>query len=232
MRAVEMRAAIRAACAEIGVTVALAAAVALGACGPRASSSSAPGGRGDGDAGDAARAQDRDAARGDASPPATAPSSATAPPAGATATAPRTARDAWLAAHNRVRADHCAPPLDWSAELAASAQAWADHLRDAGCAFEHSRTRYGENLAAGTRGALDPASATAMWYAEVAQYDWKRGGFSMATGHFTQVVWVGTRRLGCGQSTCKGLDILVCQYDPPGNVERAYRENVRATGCR
>ncbi len=145
---------------------------------------------------------------------------------------PATTNDAYLAAHNAYRAQHCAPPLRWSDELARVAQAWADALRADGCAFEHSKTRYGENLAAGTSGALDPASTTAMWYREVDAYDFARPAFSMETGHFTQVVWAGTTSLGCGMTTCKGLDVIVCNYDPPGNVERGYQANVKPTGCK
>lgn len=140
--------------------------------------------------------------------------------------------NAWVAAHNKYRKEHCAPPLTWSDELAKAAQAWADHLKKADCAFEHSRTRYGENLAGGTSGAFDEASAVLMWYREVGQYDWKRGGFSMTTGHFTQLVWADTQRVGCGQTTCHGLDIIVCNYDPPGNVEGQYKANVKPTGCK
>ena len=138
---------------------------------------------------------------------------------------------ALLAAHNRVRARHCAPPLAWSDKLAKVAQKWADSLVAQGCAFEHSRTDYGENLAAGTIGALDPARVVAMWYGEIAHYDFRRGGFSMETGHFTQVVWRATARVGCGTSRCNGMQIWVCNYDPPGNVEGEYRENVQPTTC-
>ncbi|HUQ04400.1 MAG TPA: CAP family protein [Kofleriaceae bacterium] len=138
----------------------------------------------------------------------------------------------YVAAHNAFRKQHCAAPLEWSAELEKAAQAWADSLKKSGCAFEHSRTRYGENLAGGTSGALDPAASTEMWYREVDQYDFKKGGFAMDTGHFTQVVWADTRRVGCGMTTCKGMDIIVCNYDPPGNVQGAYRENVKPKGCK
>jgi hypothetical protein len=37
-----------------------------------------------------------------------------------------------------------------------------------------------------------------MWYGEIAKYDFRRGGFSMDTGHFTQVVWRSTTTIGCG----------------------------------
>lgn len=139
---------------------------------------------------------------------------------------------ALLDAHNQRRAEHCAPPLAWSPELAATAQAWADSLRDRGCAFEHSQSNLGENLAAGTEGTLDGEAVTEMWYAEVRGFDFRRGGFSMETGHFTQVVWAATERVGCGIAQCNGMDVWVCNYDPPGNLEGAYRENVRPTSCR
>jgi uncharacterized protein YkwD len=131
-----------------------------------------------------------------------------------------------------LRAQHCAPPLTWSPKVAASAQAWADHLRGRGCALEHSGGRYGENLAAGTAGLLTPAAVTGMWYDESKRYSFAHGGFSMSTGHFTQLVWRDTRAVGCGVASCGGMDVWVCQYDPPGNVEGQYRENVLAKGCR
>ena len=162
----------------------------------------------------------------DPSPPASAEPSAPSAPAG-----PGGDAGALLAAHNRYRGKHCAPPLAWSPALAASAQAWADHLRTAGCAFEHSKTKHGENLAAGTSGALTPESVVTMWYREVDAYDFRSGAFSMETGHFTQLVWRGTTQLGCGRSSCRGLDVWVCQYDPPGNMLGAFQRNVLPTGC-
>lgn len=40
-----------------------------------------------------------------------------------------------------------------------------------------------------------------------------------ACGHYTQVVWRDSERLGCGVGDCTGGgEIWVCNYDPPGNV--------------
>ncbi len=134
-------------------------------------------------------------------------------------------------AHNAYRAKHCAPALAWSEALAAYAAKWAATLRDRGCAFEHSRGKYGENLAAGTSGVLDPEAVVAMWYDEVKGYSFKQPGFSMQTGHFTQVVWTTTKRVGCAMTQCKGLDVWVCEYDPPGNWERQYSKHVLPSSC-
>jgi pathogenesis-related protein 1 len=147
--------------------------------------------------------------------------------------APTVDAGAVVAAHNRVRAKHCAPPLAWSAEVARSAQAWANTIRDRGCALGHSGNgKYGENLAAGTSGMLDANAVVGMWYDELAKFNFRAGGFSMKTGHFTQVVWRGTSQVGCGKSQCNGLDVWICQYSPPGNVEGQYRENVLPLGCK
>lgn len=154
------------------------------------------------------------------------------PRAPMTATPPNTIAQRFVDAHNRVRAKHCASPLTWSPKLASVAQKWADSLRDQGCKFGHSGGQFGENLAAGTEGVLDPEATVKMWYDEIAKYKFPDGGFSMETGHFTQVVWRGTTQVGCGHSSCNGNDIWVCNYDPAGNWEGQYRENVLALGCK
>lgn len=139
---------------------------------------------------------------------------------------------AWLNAHNEKRAKHCAPPLEWSATLAKVAQTWAEQLKAKGCAFGHSNNnKYGENLAAGTIGALDPETTVGMWYDEIKLYKFPNGGFSLKTGHFTQVVWKSTTKVGCGHVQCNGNDIYVCNYDPPGNWERQYSKEVLPTSC-
>jgi uncharacterized protein YkwD len=157
-------------------------------------------------------------------PPPAQPPSSTPVQAGASA---------WVDAHNRVRAKHCAAPLEWSPKLAQVAQAWANTLRDKGCVFGHSGNEsYGENLAAGTTGTLGPDAVVKMWYDEIADYKFPDGGFSAKTGHFTQVVWRGTSRVGCGRSLCKTMEIWVCNYERPGNWEGQYRANVLPLGCK
>jgi pathogenesis-related protein 1 len=137
---------------------------------------------------------------------------------------------AMLAAHNRLRALHCARPLSWSSDLTATAQEWANSLRDRGCRFEHSRTAYGENLAAGTR--LTAENAVELWAREAREYDYKRPRFSAQTGHFTQMVWMATRSVGCAASECDGMRTWVCHYDPPGNVISLFSDNVAPPRCR
>ena len=133
--------------------------------------------------------------------------------------------------HNRFRRDHCAPPLTWSDALASSAQSWADTLKADGCALAHSTDNgYGENLFfGGPPGAFELLGAVDTWYSEVKHYDYGSPGFSMQTGHFTQVVWRGTKEVGCGAATCVGGDIVVCNYYPAGNVQNEFKTNVYET---
>lgn len=156
-----------------------------------------------------------------------------APPPAPTTTS-KLSRDAetFVTEHNRYRAKHCAAPLSWSPQLAASSQKWADTLKAKGCRFGHSGSKSGENLAAGTTGALPPEEVVRMWYDEVKIYDFKKPGFSMETGHFTQVVWLDTTQVGCGMAQCKGNDIWVCQYERPGNWEGQFGQKVRPTSCK
>jgi len=139
-----------------------------------------------------------------------------------------------VAAHNRVRQRHCAPGLTWSDTAAKVAQKWATTLQNNGCAFEHSQTRnYGENLAffsPASTGTVE--SALGGWYGEVNQYDFGAPGFAAATGHFTQVVWVASKFIGCGVAECGGGILWVCNYGPAGNVLGQFENNVKPTTCR
>ncbi|KAF3911139.1 Pseudecin [Arthrobotrys entomopaga] len=116
--------------------------------------------------------------------------------------------------HNAWRAHHAATPLTWNTTLAAAALKSASK-----CVFAHTtNNRYGENIAAGTY--TNPAFYAAMWYNEVSLYNYNKPGFTEATGHFTQVVWRGSKQLGCAWVKCPGTFpwYLFCEYFPAGNV--------------
>uniref|UniRef100_A0A7S3FS86 SCP domain-containing protein n=1 Tax=Chloropicon roscoffensis TaxID=1461544 RepID=A0A7S3FS86_9CHLO len=148
-------------------------------------------------------------------PPAPAPPTAASPPPPGLSAMQAEA----LEAHNGYRRAHGVPELEWSAEVAKSAQAHADR-----CVFAHSvGSGYGENLAWGHAGI---GKAITDWYNEIGLYNFNRPGFSMGTGHFTAMVWKATRRLGCAKGNCPGQNLWVCQYDPPGNMMGAFPQNV------
>ncbi|OAQ32826.1 PR-1-like protein [Linnemannia elongata AG-77] len=125
-----------------------------------------------------------------------------------------------LDTHNKYRARHGAPALTWNAQAAAFGNNWIQ-----ACQFKHSGGKYGENLAAGYK---DFKTGIDAWYNEVSKYNYNRPGFSMATGHFTQVVWKNTKSVGCAKKFCPGSNwtIYICNYDPPGNYQGQYEKNV------
>jgi uncharacterized protein YkwD len=152
-----------------------------------------------------------------------------------------------LTAHNEFRTRHGAQPLRWSTGLAQSANDWAHSMTSIRCEMAHSGGEAGENIAMG--GYLGPGAgkdAVSRWYEEVGQYDYQNPGFSLQTGHFTQVVWANTSELGCAMVRCGNREwnsetqqwqkpssfygpmVVVCQYSPGGNVEGGFPENVRA----
>ncbi len=128
-------------------------------------------------------------------------------------------------AHNVLRAKHGVPPLVWDQKLADYAQNHANT-----CVFAHTGGPYGENLAAGYSTATSGIQA---WYDEISMYDYNNPGFAHGTGHFTQVVWKGSQRVGGALHPCNGANgtpgvYLVCEYDPPGNITNSgyFAKNV------
>ena len=134
--------------------------------------------------------------------------------------------EALLQAHNKARAEVGVGPLRWSTEIAIYAQEWADHLASTTCRLEHRprsgtwKQIYGENLFMGTSGYYDVADAVEAWEGEKAYYSGAPLNYSnwKDSGHYTQVVWKDTTHVGCAKTECKGNIIVVCNYDPAGNV--------------
>ena len=135
-----------------------------------------------------------------------------------------------LRKHNQLRSLHDSPRLVWSQDLAGDAKVWADRLAGLGCRLQHDTSSgQGENLAVGHASIAD---AVQDWYDEIRLYDHAAGVYSPDVGHYTQVVWRSTRRLGCAFSVCRGGNqwagqrVFVCRYDPAGNYETQFLDNV------
>ena len=133
-----------------------------------------------------------------------------------------------LDAHNRERAAYGSNPLVWDNGLEADALAYARRLA-AVARFAHDpqtgvRLRQGENLWMGTRRAFSYATMAGSWIDERGHFkpgqfpDISRTGNWKAVGHYTQMVWSQTNRVGCAISSNTGDDYLVCRYFPAGNV--------------
>jgi pathogenesis-related protein 1 len=147
---------------------------------------------------------------------------------------PTATQAAWLDPQNAVRAhpnpapSSPLPPFTWSDSAAQVAQAWANN-----CVYQHNspagRGNRGENIAANTPvGSWTPSNVVAAWAGEVSDYNYASNTCASGKecGHYTQIVWASTTRVGCGMATCSTgspfsgatqWDFWVCDYEPPGN---------------
>ncbi|XP_034474818.1 Golgi-associated plant pathogenesis-related protein 1 isoform X2 [Drosophila innubila] len=131
-----------------------------------------------------------------------------------------------LDAHNFYRARHNAPPLELNDDLSDLATDWAKYLLATKRMEHRENSGYGENIYMAVGGDLDGSDAVKSWYDEIEDYNWRRPSFQMNTGHFTQVVWKGSKELGVGFAKCGNTIYVVCNYDPPGNYINMFQKNV------
>jgi hypothetical protein len=131
-----------------------------------------------------------------------------------------------LAEHNRERDRAGIPRLAWNHRLESDAQAWAQTLAREGWLRHASRSENGgagENLWMGSAGYYAIEEMVAAFTSERRHYrhgtfpDVSRTGNWQDVGHYTQIVWRGTREVGCAMARGAQDDFLVCRYWPAGN---------------
>jgi hypothetical protein len=132
-----------------------------------------------------------------------------------------------LAAHNKVRAEAGMAPLVWDRSLGEAAANYAVYLALTN-SFQHSdqshRPDSGENLWMGTRGAFTFEAMVGGWSSERRDFvpgifpAVARGGAWEKVGHYTQMVWPTTTKVGCAVASNATSDFLVCRYSPAGNI--------------
>ena len=137
-----------------------------------------------------------------------------------------------VAHHNVHRSNHSASALTWDDDLASTAQTIAET-----CVYAHSMNvnggGYGQNIAAGVKSDNVSAVITELFYnGEVNFFADLYGEASPdmtnfdSWGHFSQLVWKGTTKVGCYTEYCSGglsnvgSDVepyfTVCNYENPG----------------
>jgi pathogenesis-related protein 1 len=144
----------------------------------------------------------------------------------------------FLALHNKIRQKNDAGPLEWDDRLADSAQAWADKLLADDCAIYHPKNaaddeKYlqsgldGQNLSQfiykGRKKNVQVGSikeAVQLWTDECKLYD-PNEPTQHGVGHFTQMIWKDTTKVGCAYRKLDRLgkkgSIYVCHYNKSGN---------------
>ncbi|QFT77882.1 CAP domain-containing protein [Erythrobacter sp. THAF29] len=133
--------------------------------------------------------------------------------------------------HNEARREVGTANLVLDADLSRQALEYAEELARTGN-FRHSpgssRQGQGENLWVGTANAFSYEDMAAGWINEKQYYTHAAFPYVSNTGnwqdvgHYTQIIWRDTKRLGCGIATGRGRDWLVCRYSPQGNIVGQY----------
>eukprot|EP00004_Rigifila_ramosa_P018055 TRINITY_DN444_c0_g1_i1.p1 TRINITY_DN444_c0_g1~~TRINITY_DN444_c0_g1_i1.p1 ORF type:complete len:556 (-),score=112.56 TRINITY_DN444_c0_g1_i1:41-1678(-) len=143
----------------------------------------------------------------------------------------------FLTAHNTVRAAVSPPAatpipnLVWDAAVAARAQSWSDN-----CTFAHNTFGDGQNLYVTTASTASPTSTSNSWSSEVSNWRYAIVGSDSANGgvvgHYTQMIWAATTKIGCGRTYCNGDlsgwsghtvgTVVACNYQTPGNYLNQY----------
>jgi uncharacterized protein YkwD len=119
--------------------------------------------------------------------------------------------------HNYHRSLAGLDPLEWDQRLAVQAQEWS-YINAAQHRIWHSHTHgQGENIYMMSGGA--PSSATRAiesWMSEKSIYahmGWPALSMSnyIHVGHFTQIMWPSTTRVGCGMAVNGGTTVWTCR---------------------
>lgn len=53
-------------------------------------------------------------------------------------------------------------------------------------------------------------------------YNYNKTGYHKMWGHFTQIVWKNTTKIGCTMY----LNVFICEYGPRGNIVGLFKDNV------
>ncbi|NWR90778.1 GLIP1 protein, partial [Furnarius figulus] len=160
--------------------------------------------------------------------------------------------DECVQTHNQLRSEVNPPAsnmlyMSWDPDLAKTAKGWAKkcqfrhniYLREPG--KTHPRfTSVGENLWTGSLSAFSVKRAIAAWYSEVNVYTYETHRCTKVCGHYTQVVWATSYKVGCAVHFCPRVAYssmtnaghFICNYGPAGNYPtRPYLKGPACSAC-
>ncbi len=136
---------------------------------------------------------------------------------------------------NNYRNLHHSPPLKYDQNITNIAQKYANYLAknnlfEHGMLYDNNGNRLGQNLMAIWNAKKNNSEiikiAVKNWYKENVYYNYNNPGFSQQTGHFTQVVWKSTQKIGFGIAKNGQRTVVVANYYPAGNVLNQFQKNV------
>jgi hypothetical protein len=149
-----------------------------------------------------------------------------------------------VTAHNQARSGSlnptpspALPPVTWDYVLADSAYTYTSKcMAGTGGLVAHNANRttdyqalggqdsyVGENIYASSGNSVQPSDAVTAWMSEASAYNYATNNITDA-GHYTQVVWRDSVRIGCAIYNCPSSasltyhDTILCDYAPGGNI--------------
>ena len=148
--------------------------------------------------------------------------------------------DQFVTAHNNARSgplnptpNPALPPVTWDCILADSAYNYLSKCPGGSVSLApHNANRstdyqalggtgyVGENIYASSGSSVTPQAAMNSWMSEASSYDYTTNNISVA-GHYTQIVWRASVRIGCAIVNCSNYtyrNTILCDYAPGGNV--------------
>jgi pathogenesis-related protein 1 len=146
--------------------------------------------------------------------------------------------NAFVDAHNAARSglltpppSPALPPVAWDSILADSVYNYAIECQGAMGLLSHNANRstdyqalggsgyVGENIYGSSGSGATAGDAVTLWMKEASSYDYASN--SGNAGHYTQVVWRDSVRIGCAIVDCPALtyhNTVICDYAPGGNI--------------
>ncbi|XP_063424475.1 cysteine-rich venom protein kaouthin-2-like isoform X1 [Mytilus trossulus] len=127
--------------------------------------------------------------------------------------------------------------MSWDDETAYIAQKWAEN-----CMTSHEspglkrtipgRFGLGQNLFWGS-GKYTWSAAIQSWYDEINDFTFNGQNVFSKIGHYTQIVWADSIKLGCGYAQCNSArtHFYVCNYGPAGNIGDTSKPYKQGTPC-
>ncbi|XP_048767633.2 cysteine-rich venom protein Mr30-like [Ostrea edulis] len=148
-----------------------------------------------------------------------------------------------LDTHNLLRSQVNPPAknmmkMSWDNDVALVAQKWAEN-----CDLKHDgkyqrripgRFSAGQNLLWSEFRITWNVTIYALYVSEVSKFTYG-GPNPPGVGHYTQIVWADSIKVGCGYAHCqtKGLHYYVCNYSPGGNSYnmQPYKNGTSCADC-
>lgn len=129
--------------------------------------------------------------------------------------------------HNKYRSQADPPASDlmvliWDDKIAEVAQKLANQCRlfhDKDRRVPHYGVHIGQNIAVGYSSWSETVES---WYSEKKKFKYGIANSMMKVGHFTQILYEKTSRVGCGFSQCTNGNFYVCNYGS-GQMNYAFK---------